>query len=299
MKSKWITIISCIMLASTEAAFAGGKTGACTPPTCTISISPDQKCGGTQTVAIGKALTLTANDLKDKDCYCGNAVQDTINSSTGVQWSVGGTMGTFTGGDKGTPKTWTAPADTHTSLVIRVKLDDDATAPNTTDDGSFLEVTDQAKNLDVVKPNKGSTSSTGVQACPSPVQTGTHGHWQYWHTGVARDGCTVDFDGLKVNEKGCAADSNGCNVTFLTGTNNPAQDETLSGNNADYDLTGPCSTTNSAPAADCTTTSHCDWSIIATGGSYIDWGRFNYTFFWPHTGGYDSETTSRAWGSAL
>lgn len=288
-------------IASTQFVLAGGTTGACTPPEGKIDIQPDQKCSETQTVGIGKELTLKAVSLKDKDCYCGSAVQDSIDTASGVKWSVGGGMGTFTGGDTNTPKTWKAPATIHTDLAVRLQLDDKATATNTYDDGGFTEVSNL--NLDVVKPNSGSSpAATGDLSCPYPdTPSGpTFGSYRYFKTNVARSGCTVDFDGLVINEKGCSGVSDPCGLGYpnSTGSNDSKKDQTLSSNSACCDEVGSCQTSNYTPTASCTVTFTCDWSIKASGGQYIDWGRFNYSRTVPTTG-VNYQTNTRSFGQAL
>jgi hypothetical protein len=255
-------------------------------------------------VGIGKTLTLTATDLYDKDCDgCGHAVQDTIDPQNHVKWSVGGNIGAsgLQSGDKGTPKTWIATGTTHTSLAIRLYVDDDGLggAAKTANDGGFLEV--NSKNLDVVKPDSGSTAGSAETQCPSPAQAGAHGRWRSWTTTVARANCTVDFDGLVVNESGCDSDDFGCGSGTLAGSNNPAADATLVSNTSTVvaDITGACDPANYTPAADCTQTRYCSWSIKASNGSYIDWGRFHYSFFWPHAGGIDQATSTRTWSNSL
>lgn len=301
MKSiKKLTIaILAFGIGSITVVFAGGTTGPCTPPEGKIEIQPSQKCNGKYTVAIGKTLTLKAVSLKDKDCYCGRGVQDTINTETGVRWSVGGGIGTLHGGTDGTPKEYTAPPTTHVNLAVRLQVNDEANSPETYDDGGFIQVA--SLNLDVVIPNKGSTVGSAETQCPSPVQSGSHGRWRSWSTTVARNGCTVDFDGLVVNESGCDTDDFGCGAGMLAGSNNPASDSTLASNTATNppDITGACDTVNYTPPVDCVQTRYCNWSIKASGGLYIDWGRFYYTFSWPHAGGIDSATNTRAWSSAL
>ena len=179
---------------------AAGKTGPCTPPTGTIDISPNQTCNGHPTVAIGGTLTLTGKNLADKDCYCGQPIQDSINPQTHVKWG-GATQqfGSFTGtnGNVGSPATWVAPSDTHTAFIVRILLQNDNTIQNTSDDGPFAEPANSAvQNLDVVIPNTDSWATQSA-ACPASAPTG------YYHQltdTVNRTGCTVDFSGLFIWE---------------------------------------------------------------------------------------------------
>jgi len=291
MKKTQLTAIILLSIGASNLVFAGGKTGACTPPEGEIDIQPSQKCGGTYTVAIGKDLTLTANGLKDKDCYCGSGVQDSINTTSGVKWSVGGGMGTFTGGDTGTPKTWTAPATTHTSLAVRLQVDDEATASHTFDDGGFTEVT--SLNLDVVIPNKVTFSVTNG-SCGS----GLVGHEKFISDTVNRNQCTVDFQGLDIYElQGFTVISDGCSIyaNHSTGTD-PA---TIGSGNvaakiyggAGNDVHYICYPASVVYPSNCDSSNTCQWVIQASGGSSINMFTRKYTYKGKAGGGHAGDMT--------
>lgn len=280
-------------LIATQSALAGGTTGPCTPPEGKIDIQPSQKCNGKYTVAIGKELTLKAVSLKDKDCYCGRGVQDTINPDTGVRWSVGGGLGTLDGGTDGTPKTYTAPWTTHTDLAVRLQVDDEASAPETYNDGGFIEVS--SLNLDVVKPNTGWTyQSAGYTSCGG----GNQGRYNTWATGAGRSGCTVDFSLLLINEKGCEFVEN--NSGMPLGQHGPGADQNLNGYNEHTlsDNVGFCWPTNYTPSVSVTDIISCTWNM-KTPSAYLDWGKFKYWITFPSSGGINSLTSSRAWDSAV
>lgn len=303
MNLQYLVVAGLCASALVQTAFAGGKTSKCSPPTGTITISPDQQCQGKSTIAIGKEILLTATSLYDKDCYCGNAVQDSISRVDGVKWSVGGGSygGRFVVDDTGTPNSWIASYDPHTDLAVRLKVTDEATAEHTTKDvpdGTFLEV--DSKNLDVVIPNSGTNTGSGYT---SPCNGKPHGRSRTWTITASRSGCTVDFSELYINESGCSFVDNGCGFPDINdGSNKLVGDQQLDSNNtaADADETAICFTSNWMDAnGPCTTTSTCDWSIKANGGSYHDWSRWNYSVTVPNPGGIDNLTYDRSWNSAL
>lgn len=291
-----------------QSALAGGTTGPCTPPEGKINISPSQKCNGRYTVAIGKELTLTAVSLKDKDCYCGRGVQDTINTTAGVRWSVGGGIGTLDGGTDDSPKKYIAPPTIHTSVAVRLQVNDEATAPETYDDGGFVEVS--SLNLDIVKPNAGTQNNPVYSQCPSPIDIAngnTHyisGRYKIYDVTGYRSGCTVDFKDLYFNESGGRynAGGNGCGLASPNvGSNSPSRNQLVGNNNtaSNADVFAICSSSNWTPVASCTTTGTIDWSITADSLNYLDWGQFNFIFSIPNPGGIDQATTARSWNKAL
>lgn len=270
-----------------QSALAGGTTGPCTAPEGKIDIEPSQKCNGKYTVAIGKDITLKAVSLKDKDCYCGRGVEDTINTATGVRWSVGGGIGTLDGGTDGTPKKYTAPRTTHTNVAVRLQVNDEATAPETYDDGGFTEVT--SLNLDVVIPNRDVSTLDASSACPGGIFGVDH---RYKST-LSRIGCTVDFSGLETTETGCTETQNTCGYPPGS-TGNGCGNGTVwlvvdSSNVYRHDRLSNCASIN---PKNCVLKRTLYWAIRASGGGNYSLPNHIATFNIPAAGA-NSTTTSR------
>lgn len=280
-----IAIIAATPFRTIVAACAADESGAGSAPTGNIQISPSQTCGGVQTVAIGKNLTLTAGGLSDEDCKCGQTVQDSIDPSSGVKWVIN--QGTFTGGDMGTPKTWKAPTDPATSLGVRLKVDDTATASDTTDDGGFTEVA--SLNVNVVIPNNDVSTLDITPTCG----TGLFGIDHRYKGRLSRTGCTVDFSGLLITETGCTETQNTCGYPPGSAGNGCGDGTvflTVDGSN-DYrhDRLSNCSSLN---PTNCVLTRTLYWTIKASGGSVHATPDHVATFTIPAAGA-NSTTTSR------
>ncbi|MDD2709972.1 MAG: hypothetical protein PHV34_18470 [Verrucomicrobiae bacterium] len=176
-------------------ACAEGETSAGTSPKGNIQVSPDQRDGQKQVVAVGKNLTFTAGGLKDADCDCGNEVQDSIDPQQHVKWIIN--QGSFTGNNIGTPKTWKSPTSLANVITVGVKLqvdDDNANSPHTTDDGGFTEVA--SINVDVVYPDR-DTPQAISGTCTDPKPDGVK---RYLLDTVRYTKCAVDFEGLQIRE---------------------------------------------------------------------------------------------------
>lgn len=265
MMKKTITIAYLLLcgLAGTEVATAGGKTNACTPPEGKIDIEPSQKCNGKYTVAIGKDLILKAVSLKDKDCYCGRGVQDTIDTTEGVKWSVGGgAIGTLVGGEMQTPKTYTAPDTTHTNVAVRLQVDDKAEGPETTDDGGFVEVS--SLNLDVVTPNRVATTNVNNVGCSGLTP---YGKKEKLTDQVSRQGCAVDFEGLSIFEVygGCTFVQNDCDMPPIGG-GTPKGAINSENKVIDLDTHQACLTQDFQIKPDaCISKNRCEWKVTPNG----------------------------------
>ncbi len=263
-----------------------------------MKIQPYSECEGKVPIALGKELLLTAVNLKDKDCYCGSAVQDYIDPTTGVQWVVGGGQGTLTGGANGSPKHWTAPNSPVTAISLSLKVDDSNTAPNSTDDGGFLKV--DSVYVTVLKPNEGSNTGGPYLACS---ELRSHGRGRYWSIRVDRKNCSVDFSGLAVNETGCTMFVDGCQMGFtMTTGSNAGPGTTINWENVapDTNLTADCNYSNWTPSSTCVNINTCDWSIRAPSGTtYYDWSRWTYFATVPASTGIDGITYDRVWNTAL
>lgn len=107
-----LVIASCLILLYPDGAW-GGHPGP--PPDGDIDLLGGSavNCAGTGwAVPVTKSIVLTALNYEDDidfDDECDEAT-DHVTNPAGVKWVVGltGTYGTFTGGETGTPKTWTA-----------------------------------------------------------------------------------------------------------------------------------------------------------------------------------------------
>lgn len=298
MKTKYIIAVAFCISALAPAAKAGGKTGPCTPPTGTITFDPNQVCSGSNVIAIGKPLKLTADNLADKDCDCGKGVQDTINSTTGVQWSVGdSSTGTFSGGSNvttGSPATFNPDSKPHTDVNVRLKLhDDNANPPHTSQDveaGKFREVDkpNSPIKLGIVIPNK-DTEATAAGACPAAFP---FGKIEFITDTVAESGCTVDFKDLYIHEDSCGNYKDPCMIGInaggvSTGTDwvqikdgGTANKSAVPGMNGD-DAQGHCSTGDTIPGpANCVSSDECYWKISVDKSTAVQMftRHYNFTF---------------------
>ncbi len=279
IKKLTITILA-FGIGSITLAFAGGTTGPCTPPEGKIEIQPSQKCNGKYTFGIGKKITLTATELKDKDCYCGREVQDSIDTTTGVKWSIqSGVVGSFIDGNTGTPKTWTAAKYPISDLKFTLELDDKGPSgnPDAYDDGGFTQV-NVSDVFDVVIPNKVTTQVTPAP-CDNFMPLSPYGKIEDLRDTVNRQGCFVDFSDTYIFERlGAHNVDDGCNIFPPGGPttetppskikSNPQNQATdnpvhmgivIEGNDSQY----ICSDTDliTGAAANCVSSSQTTWAI--------------------------------------
>jgi hypothetical protein len=260
----------------------GGPYGAIDVPSGNIAA----KTGASNTwvTPIGGTSTWTAINYGDLDSYQCNCVSDSI-PSTGIRWVI--SYVTFVGGSNiGSPKTIIASSDPHTSVGVRLQLND---AGNPVEDGGFVQVASQ--NLDMVIPDRERYTQILTPGCSAPYPFGVY---KQYKARDYRDGYSLSFDHCQVNETSTwpGFTQNGCNFPTPTiGGTLGLSSNIWTG----YDHVWFCNSANPI-LGPCTSSWSLDWRIRTTSGPGA-WHVYHtptYTFSAPAGGRWSSLTASRS-----